>query len=648
MRTLYRRVQATFALAAFALAVERTGLTSNALTTSGSTLNATNEISSGTEQVGSGGPTYGFEFVYDNAGNLLRQQVGATPTTRSSRVYTYDAWNRLTRLEFQKGTLSAWDGLRDPRAAYTYYAGHQLATRVADTLDNGSIVPTQRTHFYFDAEWRLLEERIDPGYAQGPSSPWDWSGPNFATAFDPARQTGRQYIWDPSGGPNELVQVRTAPTPGTLSFAGSLWAATDRNSSVIAWVGRASDTGAYDRVHYRAFGTPILQAVGDADGNGVTNFDDQLKVLANFNSVISPDGSATPGFSRVNLNQNGAVDFDDVLAVLANFGVTQKFGVIGGTAAAAGTGSGPVIGYAGAIWDPDAALCLMRYRWYDPGLGRFLSRDPAGYTDGSSLYLYALGNPLAYADPFGMQAFWSAENYKAGLAATGQIVQRIASNVVDQIGGVQSLANDAVSAAGVAVGAIDPAVFMSQSEVVGPIISAVQEQGVAGFAQDVAASAADAVVDIAAGVVRGDPDAIGDAVTAGAEFVIGTKGVGRIGKLADATEAGARTARHTIEEAVRVGKAGEDAAGIVGPKSRIRIPGTDRYRVPERITPTTITEVKNVRRLSYTQQLRDLVNAAEVTGRDFELFIRETTEVSGPLREAIEQGHIIPRCIPKP
>ncbi len=68
------------------------------------------------------------------------------------------------------------------------------------------------------------------------------------------------YIWDPTGGPNELVQVRTAPTAGTLSFAGSLWAATDRNSSVIAWVGRTADTGPYDRVHYRAFGTPTSKS----------------------------------------------------------------------------------------------------------------------------------------------------------------------------------------------------------------------------------------------------------------------------------------------------------------------------------------------------------------------------------------------------
>ncbi len=271
---------------------------------------------------------------------------------------------------------------------------------------DASIVPTQRTHFYFDAEWRLLEERIDPGYAQGPNSPWDWNGPNFETAFNPARQTDRQYIWDPTGGPNELVQVRTAPTAGTLSFAGSLWAATDRHSSVIAWVPRAADTGAYDRVHFRAFGTPIFMPSGDANGDGVTDFSDYNgPILANWGQTIATNGSAVAGFSRIDADQNGSIAFGDYLnGVLPNWGATQIIGSVGGAVAAAGTNSGPVIGYAGAIWDPDASLCLMRYRWYDPALGRFLSRDPAGYTDGSSLYLYALGNPLAYFDPMGLQA----------------------------------------------------------------------------------------------------------------------------------------------------------------------------------------------------------------------------------------------------
>ena len=46
----------------------------------------------------------------------------------------------------------------------------------------------------------------------------------------------------------------------------------------------------------------------------------------------------------------------------------------------------------------------MRARWYDPRRARFLSRDPAGYADGLSLYLYAKANPLLFFDPTGLAA----------------------------------------------------------------------------------------------------------------------------------------------------------------------------------------------------------------------------------------------------
>jgi RHS repeat-associated protein len=37
----------------------------------------------------------------------------------------------------------------------------------------------------------------------------------------------------------------------------------------------------------------------------------------------------------------------------------------------------------------------MGHRYYDPGTGRFLTRDPAGYGGGMNLYGYADGNPVS-------------------------------------------------------------------------------------------------------------------------------------------------------------------------------------------------------------------------------------------------------------
>ena len=41
-------------------------------------------------------------------------------------------------------------------------------------------------------------------------------------------------------------------------------------------------------------------------------------------------------------------------------------------------------------------------RYYDPEVGRYLTRDPIGYGDGMNVYLYAGGNPVNYIDPLGL------------------------------------------------------------------------------------------------------------------------------------------------------------------------------------------------------------------------------------------------------
>lgn len=75
-------------------------------------------------------------------------------------------------------------------------------------------------------------------------------------------------------------------------------------------------------------------------------------------------------------------------------------------------------GWGGSI--DEAHGLTHRKRSTDPGLGRWLLRDPLGYVDGENLYQYCLGSPIALGDPMGAQvSFWSGS--PAGFE--GQVTQ---------------------------------------------------------------------------------------------------------------------------------------------------------------------------------------------------------------------------------
>ena len=69
-------------------------------------------------------------------------------------------------------------------------------------------------------------------------------------------------------------------------------------------------------------------------------------------------------------------------------------------------------------WE-DGPLYHMKHRYYHVGLKRWLCADPIGLRGGPNLYAYVRGNPLAWIDPFGLQANMlpgAAEGFAEALA----------------------------------------------------------------------------------------------------------------------------------------------------------------------------------------------------------------------------------------
>jgi RHS repeat-associated protein len=59
-------------------------------------------------------------------------------------------------------------------------------------------------------------------------------------------------------------------------------------------------------------------------------------------------------------------------------------------------------GYTGREFDAESGLHFYRARYYDPGIGRFISVDPMGFEAGdTNLYRYVFNSPTQWVDPSG-------------------------------------------------------------------------------------------------------------------------------------------------------------------------------------------------------------------------------------------------------
>ncbi len=74
--------------------------------------------------------------------------------------------------------------------------------------------------------------------------------------------------------------------------------------------------------------------------------------------------------------------------------------------------------FTGREYDFAVDLIFYRARYYDPLIGRFLTRDPAGMVDGANLYAYVGNNPVNHVDPSGLGGFYhdggGSDSYVSG------------------------------------------------------------------------------------------------------------------------------------------------------------------------------------------------------------------------------------------
>lgn len=112
--------------------------------------------------------------------------------------------------------------------------------------------------------------------------------------------------------------------------------------------------------------------------------------------------------------------------------------------------------FPGQYLDEETGLHYNRARYYDPSLGRYLSRDPLEFAAGINFYSYAGNDPINSADPLGLIGFWqgvlAGAAVVAGVALLVVAAPIVAAAVVAVAAGSAIAAGTALAAAGVVAG----------------------------------------------------------------------------------------------------------------------------------------------------------------------------------------------------
>ncbi|WP_444935777.1 FG-GAP-like repeat-containing protein [Microbulbifer sp. JMSA004] len=317
----------------------------------------------------------------------------------------------------------------------------------------------------------------------------------------------------------------------------------------------------------------------------------------------------------------------------------------------------------------DQQLIHMRGRVYDYQLGRFLSPDPIilDPQDSQSLnaYSYVMNNPLAAVDPTG----YAAEGGDTGQKPNGR--SKSEDNPTTESGQkavktktvYKKLNNSRIK---IPVGKVPVGVDGNGGSISVSSIAVGQEAITdAGEGSRSGGQSNETIIsndgppydDIPTLPTGNEPSTINyteyNLKNAGREILKLFEGMLPVeGVIAGgAAKLGSflfiRNATVATKSAGQVGRAGEEAvqaAFEIGKKQKFTING--RNRIPDGVTSTTLSEVKNVASLSYTRQLRDFADIAKQQGLQYDLYVRPSTKLSGPLTQAIQDGVVNLKFIP--
>lgn len=627
-----------------------------------------------------------FDYTYDTVGNPLRVTGTTRDPSSSSEAdtaawcYTYDGINRLTTARTglpdttgssgcKQGTTSQVSPVTGARydLGYTYSGGRlssvkgttpgllgsstQTATYTYPNPAGAADEETAKPHAVTDVSMGLLGGLLD--LTDGVPMPGNLD-------YDAA---GRIKTWTPDA---LLSGLTRGATTYTYDPMGNVQA--EDGNGLLGLAGPVDGAYAYDADGMRAaavHGSNLTNLVWDesvvyAGPTEITR--DRVLILdggARGRRVITTPGGtplAVQEATRDNpdyavwkwVNGNNADTITYTSSQGATGGEVHAYYPFGGEAGAAATPPADR-GYLNKPLDPTGEIRLDK-RNYDPRLDTLTTPDPLlepGDPQTLNPYAYAGNNPIAQADPSGLRAVTPAgTEFNPYVPGAGAAAIRH-----DQAAAAAAQAAQAAQAHSQSAMGCDPAVLHDCG--MGPVYDDPESHPWAGDKQAEAATRAS--IDTFLGYVKDlifDTDQCDDKTSwscaAEVAMVIPLFKAGKLIKIGDDVRDGIdalrdanKTRRHADDvtnggaNAVRKGQAGERAvrsAFDIGPKATRVING--RTRIFDGLNSSAVSEVKNVRRLSYTRQLRDYADYASRNGLRLDIYVRGGTKISGPLARA--------------
>jgi RHS repeat-associated protein len=400
---------------------QRTQFTLTAPDGQNQTIDYTYDVAGNLATVATGNQT--FTYKYDAANLKVERDDPNGVVTK----YTHDSSGRLTGYITQKGTTVLTQG------TYALDAAGQR-TALALQMPDGA---TRNIGWTYDGAGRLSgETRSLPAHA----SSWllDPTGNRTSQTLDGATST---YAYD--------VTDRLK----TISGANAATYSWDANGALASKTQGGVTTGyTFDAEHRLSSVTlsdgRIVSYAYAADGNisqrskienGTTTATRYLvdpnlgmpQVVAEYDS----SGHATAIYVygdelllRIAQGRSTTYHHDGIGSVVAlsdeSGAAVQSYGydAWGNVLESSGSDDNPYR-YAGERVDLDTGLTYLRARWYDSGVGRFISGDKLGGRDKvpASLNAYAYGNanPVSYTDPSGFQANMAEVSVDVGIVGIG-------------------------------------------------------------------------------------------------------------------------------------------------------------------------------------------------------------------------------------